>query len=344
MPFDGAGNYSLPLDFTQIDSAGIPILASDFDTQFEDVEVALNKMLTRDGQGAPSADLPMGTYRHVNVGKASALTQYARADQVQNAAFNVVNSASITGNAALGGTTNPAFAVYTKGQYFLMELSAGIVPSSASATLNINGVSALPIKYPNGASLNGQDLTAGVYLFVYNAGANRFDILSAPRSSDAQYGAVRIATTAEISAGSASSDVIPNVNQLDIGEGEFSARLSGVGTVTSCRMSYKLFNGMCNLRGKPGGTFFATATNATLRVSGLPNHVCPLSGGTPFSICYGIVNGDRTETGAVQIGSNLMDVYVYKASGNGLELVAGAFSAGGFKGIDGNWSVTYPLR
>ena len=51
-------------------------------SNFSDIASALAASIAKDGQTTPTANLPMGTYRHTGVGNASARTHYAAAGQV----------------------------------------------------------------------------------------------------------------------------------------------------------------------------------------------------------------------------------------------------------------------
>lgn len=63
-------------------NAFIGIEATRHDTQDNDFRDGINACLNKAGQNSPTADLPMGGYKHTNVAAASATTDYARYDQL----------------------------------------------------------------------------------------------------------------------------------------------------------------------------------------------------------------------------------------------------------------------
>jgi len=61
---------------------GIGIEAGRHDTQDNDFANGINNALTKDGQNIPTANLPMGGYKHTGVGSATANDQYATYGQL----------------------------------------------------------------------------------------------------------------------------------------------------------------------------------------------------------------------------------------------------------------------
>jgi hypothetical protein len=82
MPRNGSGTYNLPLGNPVISLT--PISTAWANPTFTDIAQALSQSLSRDGQTAPSTNLPMAGFKHVNVGVADNLNEYARASQVQD--------------------------------------------------------------------------------------------------------------------------------------------------------------------------------------------------------------------------------------------------------------------
>ena len=131
------GNY-LTNGWTGDASLGIGIEAGRHDTQDDDFANGINTCLTKDGQNTSTANLPMGGFKHTNVGNGSARNDYAALGQVQD-------SAPIWGGTSAGTATaytitlTPAIATYTAGQRFLF---ISHVSNTGAATLNVNGVGA----------------------------------------------------------------------------------------------------------------------------------------------------------------------------------------------------------
>lgn len=86
----------------QAKTAGVKNTAASADYRENDIAAALNVMVMKDGGNQPSADLPMGGYKHTGCGDATANDQYATKGQV-DAGFQPLD-ADLTALAALAGT------------------------------------------------------------------------------------------------------------------------------------------------------------------------------------------------------------------------------------------------
>jgi hypothetical protein len=101
-------------------AGGIGIEAGRHDTQDNDFQNGINNCLTKDGQNTPTANLPMGGFKHTGVGSATANDQYTAWAQLRNGTpvyIDTVNSRlgvgtnapsqklSVEGNITAGSTT-----------------------------------------------------------------------------------------------------------------------------------------------------------------------------------------------------------------------------------------------
>lgn len=68
-------------------SLGIGIEAGRHDTQDDDFATGINACLTKDGTNSPSANLPMGGYKHTGVANASSNDEYTTQGQLKNNSF-----------------------------------------------------------------------------------------------------------------------------------------------------------------------------------------------------------------------------------------------------------------
>lgn len=66
---------------------GIGIESGRHDNQDNDFTTGINSCLNKSGQNTPTANLPMGGFKHTNVAVASSRTDYARTSQVQDDGF-----------------------------------------------------------------------------------------------------------------------------------------------------------------------------------------------------------------------------------------------------------------
>ena len=122
-------------------SLGIGIEAGRHDTQDNDFATGINQCLNKDGSNSATADLNMGSYKHLSVGNATARNNYAAAGQVQDGSFIWCGTSAGTANAQTLSPT-PAITAYAAGQVF--RFVAGFTPT-ASVTLAVSGLTAKSI-------------------------------------------------------------------------------------------------------------------------------------------------------------------------------------------------------
>jgi len=169
---DGNGNY------TRVPGSGYANGTTadgpEVDAEMDDIATALTQSLSKDGQTVPSANLPMGGFRHTNVDDAAARTDYARADQVQDSTFTTLTSVSgtdtITASAPIG------LAAYATGQEFRL-VSAGA--NTGAVTLDINGLGAKAVTKRGTTALVAGDIASGEVVRVVYDGT-RFQIAADP--------------------------------------------------------------------------------------------------------------------------------------------------------------------
>lgn len=233
MPWS-AGTYTLPRDMTNDDSAGIPIVASNFDEQFEDIRDGVNLTLTKDGQNEPTANLPMGSFRHTDVGAGVAATDYTRLDQLQS---NSAKFARATGAGSYVVNLSPS-AVLSDG----MEV-AFIVSATATATdptLQVNDASAKTITYQNALSVQANQIQPeAVYKVAFNSSADVFQLINTQIATATTRGIVGLAATAEMSAGGISANAVDSIVHGPVIVIETSVTVSGF-SATNDTVDYKL--------------------------------------------------------------------------------------------------------
>jgi hypothetical protein len=183
MPFDGNGTFSLPSPAYPA-VAGQTILSERRNELDSGFAAGLSNCLTRDGQSAPSAAIPMGGQRLTNLGAAAAAGDALNVnDLVSN---RLVYLTSVAGTNTITGTA-PILAAYTIGQSF------EFIPANTNTgavTLNINGLGAKSVVSEGTTDVVGGDLRAGRAVRVLYDGA-RFVLVNFSS----------IATTAEIQTG-----------------------------------------------------------------------------------------------------------------------------------------------
>lgn len=164
MPWNGSGSFSRNQDYTADRAAGAPdhfISAAKLDEDFNNLATGIENTLTRDGQNAPTANLPMNAKKHTNVADASARNEYAAAGQVQDGGFLY---AADTGAAdAYVMSLNPALAAYAAGQVFYFKAANA---NTGAATLDINGLGVKAVVDQDGNALRPGMIAAGAMIGV----------------------------------------------------------------------------------------------------------------------------------------------------------------------------------
>lgn len=127
----------------------------EIDTEFNNISTAVATKIDIDGTVQPAANLPMNSFKHTSVGAASALTDYARADQVQNSTFQYLSGVSGTNTILASALVAPA--AYTAGQAFWF-VSAGA--NTGAVTINVNGLGAKAVTKYGTTALAAGDITA----------------------------------------------------------------------------------------------------------------------------------------------------------------------------------------
>jgi len=153
MARNGSGTYVK----THTAVGGVVIPSSAINTQIDDIGNEITNSIPRDGQAAPTADIPMGTYKLTNVGNAAARNQYAAAGQVQDSAFMWGGTAGGTADALTINLT-PSITGYTTGMIVRFIVAS---TNTGAATLSVSGLAAKNLLNRSGTAIAGGDQVAG---------------------------------------------------------------------------------------------------------------------------------------------------------------------------------------
>lgn len=168
MPFNGSGVFTPPAaDFPAV--SGTLILATHFNNVQNDVATGLSDCVTRDGQSAATANLPMGGFRHTGVSDGTARNQYSSLGQAQDSTVLWGGTAGGTADALTFALT-PAITAYVAGQKFYFKSSSS-PNATTTPTLAINGLAAKTIQ-SGGAALIAGDISADRWYSVLYTGTN----------------------------------------------------------------------------------------------------------------------------------------------------------------------------
>lgn len=161
--------------FAQQLAADLDITASLLDTHAQDIANGLSKCLLKDGTQTVTANIPMATYKFTGVGLATARTDFARADQVQDSLLTYAISTGSSSAYVL--TLSPSIGgAYVDGQVFTFKANH---TCTGASTINVNGVGAVDIKRLGGGTLLAGDITSGqVTVVQYVSADDDFYLLS----------------------------------------------------------------------------------------------------------------------------------------------------------------------
>lgn len=196
MSRDGSGNYTRVPGSAYTN--GTTADGAELDAEINDIATALTQSIAKDGQTVPTANLPMGGYKHTNVNTASARTEYARASQVQDG--TLTHLTSVSGTDTIKASAPIGLSAYATGQKFSF-VSAGA--NTGAVTLNINAIGAKSVTKDGTTALAADDIVSGAVCVVVYDGT-QFQLVttkSVPVASETVAGRVELATAAEVSAG-----------------------------------------------------------------------------------------------------------------------------------------------
>lgn len=120
----------------------------------DDLASALTASLAKNGETTPTANLPMGTYRHTGVGNGSARTDYAAMGQVQDGNVNWADGGGTAD--AITATYSPVITALVDGQ--LCHVRATAANATTTPTFAPNGLTARTIVKNGGVALAAGDI------------------------------------------------------------------------------------------------------------------------------------------------------------------------------------------
>jgi hypothetical protein len=258
-PRDGSGNYTLPAGNPVV--SGTTISSTVHNNTNSDIATAITSSLAKDGQTTPTANLPMGTFRHTNVGNPTLRNQYGTVDNIQDGDY--VTLSSVAGTNTVTGAMSPAITAYVAGMHVVL------IPANTNTgatTLNVSSVGALDVqKYVSGAQANivANDLRAGVPAFlVLDTGGDDWILLN-PNSGSLGDVTIGTLTATTINA----SGTITGGNLTTAGT-VTSATISNSGTVTSGSVAATATLTVAGQSARDATNLFNTGTVPAARLPG----------------------------------------------------------------------------
>ena len=137
--------------------SGQNIVDTRHDSHDQDLASGINATLNKNGQNTPTANLPMGGYKHTNVANATARSQYVAAGQIQDNDLIFAGTSSGSANVyEISLSPGPTSYADGMGVLFISHQS-----NTASCTLNIGSVAAKSLVSKAGADLGGYEIFGG---------------------------------------------------------------------------------------------------------------------------------------------------------------------------------------
>lgn len=165
MSRNGSGVYSLPTPQNPVVD-DTPITTDWANTTLTDIATEITNSIDKGGRTTPTANLPMGGFKHTGLGSGSAATDSASLGQVQAQAVNWCGTAGGTAN-ALTLTPSPAITAYAAGQVF--RFKSGASANAGATTVAISGLSTIAIQVAGFACSGGEILASQWYEVVVDA-------------------------------------------------------------------------------------------------------------------------------------------------------------------------------
>lgn len=183
MPYNGSGSYSRLYSWVDDRDDDIKIRADRMDAEDDGFATGLSTAITKDGQTTPTANLPMGGFKHTGVADGSARSHYPAVGQIQDGEFLYGGTAGGTAD-ALTITVTPNIIALETGMVFRVK-AAGT--NTGNVTVNANSIGATALKY-KGAQLPVGALNSGdMFDCIYDGTA--LQMLTPPRLTYASSGA-----------------------------------------------------------------------------------------------------------------------------------------------------------
>ena len=182
MARNGSGTFTRIVPAYVFDTV---ISETSVNSEMDDIATALTASLAKDGQTTPTANLPMGTYRHTGVGTGTARTDYAALGQVQDGSANWVDGGGTAD--AITATYSPALTALVDGQ--LCFVRATLANATTTPTFNPSGLGAGTIVKGGGTALVPGDIRADGHELVlrYNLANTRWELLNVAPGDVAEF-------------------------------------------------------------------------------------------------------------------------------------------------------------
>jgi hypothetical protein len=179
LPYNGSGVFLRVRNWVNDAASNIRIRADRHDSEDDNFAQGLTQCITKDGQTSITANLPMSGFRHINVGLATAVTSYARYDQMQ---LGKAVWADAGGTAdAITATYSPNTVTPIDGQLYYVRASAA--NTIATPTFSPDGETASIIVKSGNIPLEAGDIFGDGHELIlrYRLSDTKYELLNPSR-------------------------------------------------------------------------------------------------------------------------------------------------------------------
>jgi hypothetical protein len=348
MTWDGSGNHNRIHNFSADASAGIQAQAVRFDAEFNDISTALENCQTLTGETTPTANSPMGGFKHTGVAAATSTDNYLRSDQHSQQVGIFVRDVNTGVTGTMTASVSPFPSTLSEGQRITVKVSAN-GSAAALRALVVNGLSANIIDNQGSAIPASKMVKDGYFDLIYDASASSFRVLTI-RNDDGVATSATVAaltSTAALRASSAEIDtgteavkaIAPDQLSLsdNFGVETSSTTVTWVGFTTSAtsNLVWLRQGRLCALHLQTSLLATSNSSACTVAAGGLPAKIRP-RGETflPISV---------TDSSADAFGLMELDADGSITLHKGADGDIGGFATSGTKGMRSNQVVVYRL-
>lgn len=132
------------------DSLTYGIVPDRHDTQDTDFQNGINNCLTKDGQNTPTANLPMGGFKHTGAGSASGTGQYTTYNQLQDSTFAATVASVAINNTSAGTLTQSLFSNDASPTVLAIQKSRGATVGTNTIVANGDALGSIEFRGANG--------------------------------------------------------------------------------------------------------------------------------------------------------------------------------------------------
>lgn len=167
MAWNGSGTFVRVHNWVSDRDSAINITASRMDAEDDGFATGITACLTKNGENAATANLPMGGFRHTGVGDATARNQYGTVGKLQDSGHTYAADSGAADAYVIA--PSPAITAYAAGQQFIMKAAN---TNTGASTVNVNGLGAKSIVNANNEALSRNEIVSGrTYILTYDGTA-----------------------------------------------------------------------------------------------------------------------------------------------------------------------------